>query len=80
MKLRCKKKRIREIEVLLEERKTLQLRYSRNQRDKVKCFSCGKLGQISRNCFSKRSRNNVLVKLEKETILKNEFSGKETQD
>ena len=74
------KKRIREIEVPLEERKTFRSGYSRNQRDQVKCFLCGKLGHIAINCFSKRSRNNVLVKPEKETVFKNKFLGKETRD
>ena len=74
------KKRIREIEVPLEERKTFRSGYSRNQRDQVKCFSCGKLGHIARNCFSKGRRNNVLVKPERETDFKNKFLGKGTQD
>lgn len=73
-------KRIREIEVPFEERKTFRLGYSRNQRDQVKCFLCGKIGHIARNCSSKRNRIHVLVKPEKETDFKNEFLGKGTQD
>ena len=62
------KKRIREIEVPLEERKTFRSRYSRNQKDQAKCFSCGKLRQIERNCFSKRSRNNVFKNQKKKVF------------
>ena len=72
------KKRIREIVVLLDERKTFRSGYSRNQRDKVKCFSCGKLRHIVRNCFIKRRKNNFLVKPEKEKTFEYEFLGKET--
>ena len=55
------KKRIREIEVPFEERKTFRSGYARNQRDQVKCFLCGKLGHIARNCFNKQRRSNVAV-------------------
>ena len=74
------KKRIREIEVPFEERKTFISGYSRNQREQVKCFSCGKLSHIARNCFSKQNRNNVAVKPEREKDFKNEFLGKGTRD
>ena len=74
------KKRIREIEVPFEERKTSRSGYARNQRDQVKCFSCGRLGHIARNCFNKQSRSNVAVKTEKEKEFKNEFSGKGSRD
>ena len=74
------KKRIREIEVPFEERKTSRSGYARNQRDQVKCFSCGRLGHIARNCFNKQSRSNVAVKTEKEKEFKNEFLGKGSRD
>ena len=74
------KKRIREIEVPFEERKTSRSGYARNQRDQVKCFSCGRLGHIARNCFNKQSRSNVAVKTKKEKEFKNEFSGKGSRD
>ena len=74
------KKRIREIEVPFEERKTFRSGYVRNQRDQVKCFSCGKFGHIARNCFSKQSRSNVAVKTEKEKEFKNEILGKGSRD
>ena len=74
------KKRIREIEVPFEERKTFRSGYSRKQRYQVKCFLCGKLGHIARICFSKQSRNNVALKTEREKDFKNKFLGKGTRD
>ena len=74
------KKRIREIEVPFEERKTSRSGYARNQRDQVKCFSCGRLGHIARNCFNKQSRSNVAGKTKKEKEFKNEFLGKGSRD
>ena len=38
------KKRLRDIEVLFEERKSFQLGYARSQRDRTKCFACGRMG------------------------------------
>ena len=40
------KKRIREMEVPFEEKKTFHSEYSRSQRDKIKCFSFSKTGHI----------------------------------
>ena len=66
------KKRIREMEVPFEERKTFQSGYSRSQRDKIKCFSCSQTGNIARIFFSKDGRNSVSVKTEKGKKIKNE--------
>ena len=51
------KKRLRDIEVPFEERISFQLGYARSQRDRIMCFSCGRMGQIARNCRIKAVKN-----------------------
>ena len=56
------KKRLRDIEVPFEERKFFQSGYARRQRDKTKCFRCGKMGHIARNCRVREDK--ILIKEE----------------
>ena len=50
------KKRLRDIEVPFKERKSFQMGYERSQRDRTKCFACGRMGHIARNPELKRTR------------------------
>ena len=67
------KKRIREIEAPLEERKTFQSGYSRKQRDKVKCFSCGKFGILQEIVSAKEVRTVSQLNQKKKRFLKMSF-------
>ena len=53
------KKRLRDIEVPFEERKSFQSGYARSQRDKTKCFACGRMGHIARNCRVKEDKTPI---------------------
>ena len=50
------KKILRDIEVPFKERKSFQLGYARSQRDRTKCFACGRMGHIARNCRVKEDK------------------------
>ena len=70
------KKRLRDIDVSFEERKSFQSGYARSQRDKTKCFACGRMGHITRNCRVKEDK----IPIKEENFQRNRNSGKETWD
>ena len=70
------KKRLRDIKVPLKERKSFQSGYARSQRDKTKCFRCGKMGHIARNCRVREDK----IPIKEENFQGNRNLGKETQD
>ena len=70
------KKRLRDIEVPFEERKSFQLGYARNQKDRTKCFECGRMGHIARNCRVKEDK----IPIKEENFQRYKNSGKKTCD
>ena len=70
------KKRLRDFEVHFEEKFFFQSGYARSQRDKTKCFACGRMGHITRNCRVKEDK----TPYKEEIFQRNRNLGKETRD
>ena len=70
------KKRLRDIEIPFEERKSFQLGYARSQRHKTNCFACGRMGHIARNCRAKENK----IPIKEENFQRSRNLGKETRD
>ena len=72
------KKRLRDSEVPFGERKYFQSGCARSQRDKTKCFSCGRMGHIAKIVGLKSVKN--LNPVKEENFPRNRNLGNETQD
>ena len=70
------KKRYREIDFPFKERKSFQLGHARSQKDRTKCFACGRMGHIARNCRAKENK----ITIKEEYFQRNRNLGKETWD
>ena len=70
------KKRLKDIEVPFKERKSFQLGYVRSQRDRTKCFACGRMEHIARNYRVKEDK----IPIKEENFQRNRNLGKETWD